>query len=937
MINRRKIVVLGSVGLTIPLLLLITHPVYADMWDSLWSNAGGQNTIDFLTKYKDYLSYGNFFTVILNSLAWFLIKGIYWITSTIEGLIPQTLNLLDFLNDSGVQGITKAVLNDLVGVLMILTLVFLGFKTVIAKEPPNFKSVGVNIFISAFLILGLPSLMNIIKDISVNFYNDTQSGGNNDQTKSLSWNLIQNNITDLLYVSSKGFTILDNPSSKKNSMTPDTFYTSNLSELITPDVVNKATGDEIKNLAYRLDTDENGNPIADRIQGGAFSFISPSFNEGYFRYQVKFIPVITGLIALAIAYIFAAFVLLSTIIEIGVKQIVANLVFATDLETGQKTKMVVQDILNAFMLIAFTGLNFRIYTAFLTFLGTKNLNIIIYVIALISATFFLIRGSNTVMRYFGVDVGLKDGIGQMAGALAVGGAAFRSGKAAFNGAKKAGQFAKNGMKSNQGESENANDAADQLKQKGEDGIKSINDGKANGTGSKLKGMSGKSMNGFGSTLKDKLGGGLKNSINSATPTAAGDEIGMAAATGAINAGKNTLGNMNNGSAGRKSRAAAFGASEIQEGQNQAAAARNSINGNRSAGANKSVRDEAGTGATGITRDVLTNMRLKDAMDPQKNFEGNMRLNSNVNTSNASINQGSTQGARTSPGNQQSLRQDIEMKPNSSSMSGSAMRQTVTQDVRAGATNSNSLRQEILQDVKKGAAGSDSVRQTVLQDVKAGANGSNPVRQTVMQDIKTSSAGSSQTRQVIQQDVRASGSISSNPARQTVLQDVKAGTANTGPVRQDIIQDVKAGSTPNNTVRQSVIQDIQQGKMNMNPARQEVTQDIKRVVLGNSPTPAQSVVQSVSASGPNRQTVIQDIQRASSPAAEQLNQTVRQTVETTNRQQSAIIEQQEVKTKVSEETETRQKSYFGSLFGEGAKEKSSVPKKFSRFDFITKKS
>lgn len=856
-ITKKKMIVLGSIGLTIPLLLLITHPAYADMWDGIWSNAGGQDTVDFLNKYKDYLSYGNFFTVILNSLAWFFIKGLYWLTSSIEGLIPQSLNLLDFLNDSGVQGITKAVLNDLVGVLMVLTIVFLGFKTVIAKEPPNFKSVGVNIFISAFLIMGLPSLMSIMQDMSVKFYNDTQSGGNNDQTKSLSWNLIQGNTADLLYVSDKGFSILDT-TSKKNTLTPDLFYTANLSELITPDVVDKATGDEIKNLDYRLDTDETGKQVADKIQGGAFGFISSSFNEGYFRYQAKFFPIIFGLVALAIAYLFTIFVLISTIIEIGVKQIVASIIFATDLETGQKTKMVVQDIMNAFLLIAFTGLNFKIYTSFLTYLGTKDLNIIVYVIALISSTFFLIRGSDTIMRYFGVDVGVKEGFGQLAGAFALGAAATRGVSSIANGAKKAGQSAKNAMKPN---SENGDDATDQLKQKGEDGIKSINDSKANGTGSKLKGISGKSLGNFASAL----GGGLKNSINSANmntlPAAAGDDYstGMAG-TGTAqggSVGKRTLGSSMNGTAGRKASASSSaGAHEIQEGQNQAAAARNSINGNRSAGMNRSIRDGAGgtgTGAgmrnaaSGSAGDVLTNMRLKDAMNPQKNFEGNMRLNSNANTS--SINQSSsTQGARTSPVN----------NLQSSSTNGSTMRQTVQQDVRAGAA------------------------------------GSNPVRQTVTQDIKTNAAGSSPVRQVIQQDVRA------------------------------------AGSTPNNTVRQSVVQDVQQRNMNMNPVRQEVIQDVK-TVLGNTPSSAQSVVQTSVAAGPKesvRQTVVQDIQRAASPAVEQLNQTVKQTVETTNQQYARLFEQQEVKTK-----ETRENSYFGSLFGDYKPRETA--KKTSRFDFITK--
>jgi len=44
---------------------------------------------------------------------------------------------------------------------------------------------------------------------------------------------------------------------------------------------------------------------------------------------------------------------------------------------------------------------------------------IIYVVGMIAGTFVLIRGSSTIMRYFGVDVGVKDGFAETVGAYVV--------------------------------------------------------------------------------------------------------------------------------------------------------------------------------------------------------------------------------------------------------------------------------------------------------------------------------------------------------------------------------------------------------------------------------------------------------------------------------------------------------------------------------------
>ncbi|MER7678434.1 pLS20_p028 family conjugation system transmembrane protein, partial [Streptomyces sp. NPDC096934] len=454
-----------------------------------WWEEDTEDIVKFLKGHSDWLQYGSFFPYMLHALGWALIKGLYFITSTLEGLIPETLSLLDFLNDSGLQGISKAIMNDLVLVLMILTLVYIGFKTIIAKQPPNFKSVGVNIFISSFLLLGLPTLMDALQDVSTQFYDATQTSEDGENS-GLSWNLIKENTADLVYVAENGFDLIENDAegTEKNALKPSIFKRVDMAEIITPDSISDIEAedmDELEALKYTLTSDASGEYQALEIDDGWLSFFSDNFDTGYFRFPAKFLPMFVGLTALGFAYFFTIFIFATTIIEIGIKRIVALFVFATDLESGQRTKQVVMDICNAFMLIGFTGLMFRFYTIFLTFLGSSDVNIFIYLVSIVSATFILIKGSNTIMKYFGIDVGLKDGFVQMAGALGV-----AAGAASL--AKKAGGSVSNMASKKQDNNSTKDKLADEANEDG----KSVNDD--------LKGQNG-----------PKKLGGLKGSVNSA--------------------------------------------------------------------------------------------------------------------------------------------------------------------------------------------------------------------------------------------------------------------------------------------------------------------------------------------------------------------------------------------------------------------------------------
>ncbi|CAI3474821.1 ABC transporter permease [Enterococcus cecorum] len=126
------------------------------------------------------------------------------------------------------------------------------------------------------------------------------------------------------------------------------------------------------------------------------------------------------MISLTVAYSFSFFIIVTSVIELAFKRIVGVVVFATDLETGQRSKMVLSDILQCYLTIGFQGFGLGMFGLFISYINTISINPIVKTVAFIASVVVLIKGSSTIMRYFGVDIGLKEGYGQLASAFGLG-------------------------------------------------------------------------------------------------------------------------------------------------------------------------------------------------------------------------------------------------------------------------------------------------------------------------------------------------------------------------------------------------------------------------------------------------------------------------------------------------------------------------------------
>ncbi|EME8137605.1 hypothetical protein MT889_002488 [Enterococcus faecium] len=401
----------------------------------------------YLKKYNgDFLSQFGFW------LGWAVVKGMFTVTDSIQNMIPDVLDLFNFIESTGLNNVYQSVMNTIVVGLMILSLMFVGYKMITGKGTIDLKSVAMNIVMSVALILLMPTMISSGIQFSKIFYNDATTITNSDD--GVAWSLIKQGVTDLAYINKTDQYSSIDKTEDRNKLTRKNFQQTDLTQVLTNKVIDKLEKENpaADNFRYELVENSNNEFVATKFSDNFLSTFSDSLKSGYYRYQANLWGISIGLTALAIAYVFSAFVIITAILELAFKRVLGVLVFAADIETGQRSKVVLSDILQCYLTVGFQGFGLSMFAMFINFLNSGqgiSTNIFIKTIAYICAVFVLIKGSGTVMRYFGVDIGLKEGYGQLASAFGMGAMLFRKGSNGFNRAKGSG----NGNGSDSGEGE----------------------------------------------------------------------------------------------------------------------------------------------------------------------------------------------------------------------------------------------------------------------------------------------------------------------------------------------------------------------------------------------------------------------------------------------------------------------------------------------------
>lgn len=404
------------------------------IFDWIWTNddaAKAKTAYEFLSQHQDVLQYNDFFGYVWNNIAWLFIKWLFAIAEGARKLVDGVFGIGKLLENSALNNMYTTLAMGVGMMLLVISLIWVGIRMAVSNKAPQISTVIVQAIVSVLLLIFGGPLINQLAAVSQNAFKDV--AGQTQTTDSLPLSVIHNNTLDLLVVADKGFAAADKGNwgslnyftTKKGAKLSgqDLFLQTDMTYVLTPDVVDKIVdkdakgSSQIANLKYKLGTDDEGNQTAIPVPtDDGIPFIQV-YKPGYTRFVAHRGIISLSLIGVTVAYLFTAFTIAGAFIDLIFSRLYGVLAISTDLDSGQRTKQVISDIFNALLVIWFSGIEIRVYEMILSAMPALKLSGAVQVILIIVATFTLFKGSQAASKYFGVDTGLKRGMGSMMAAF----------------------------------------------------------------------------------------------------------------------------------------------------------------------------------------------------------------------------------------------------------------------------------------------------------------------------------------------------------------------------------------------------------------------------------------------------------------------------------------------------------------------------------------
>lgn len=367
--------------------------------------------LEILLKFKEYLSDGWLVMDVFRSLGWIIILGLGWLVESLENITDTILGLKTFFQDAEMESLLD-MLQPLSIILMAFSFLYTGYMLIFQKKVDR-EGVIVNVFLALVVL----ALMGSGMQQANKFTDQAVAALNGEENSSIANSVIKKGILDVGLYDLQGW---------KN---PEIDPTNNISEENIRDIdINsyltdgsKITKDkELSNngvdiLSNKIDTLGDGSQGLLELDDG--NFITDITKEYYYRYTVDWFTIMVTLAITAFTLLTIAIKLAKLFFELAFNYVLATIIAPADIHSGQKTKQVLQNILNIFLVTIMIFLSMKIYLIGTGFID-DNLTGLPYLIALFAFSLAVIDGPNIVERLFGIDAGLKSGWGTLAGAYA---------------------------------------------------------------------------------------------------------------------------------------------------------------------------------------------------------------------------------------------------------------------------------------------------------------------------------------------------------------------------------------------------------------------------------------------------------------------------------------------------------------------------------------
>jgi len=363
-----------------------------------------------LEEFQDLLSISDLVRDALRSIGWLFVRGLSFIIDGLEQITNDILLIKAFFNNPQVVEFVQTI-QPFLYVILAGSFLFTGYLMIFQKK---FDREGflINLFIT-LLVLGLlsPTMIKTSEFTDKAITSINQDGVYENQDHTLSQSVLQKNVHDLVEYDKTAFkdTKIKNP----NSVPASQIKNIDINDVFDSDEYRLSKeGEDISQNKLAWNGKEMTETELDQ-SGVEWN------NQYYYRYHPNWLTILVTLGVMGFTLFSIAYKLARLSFELAFNYVLAILVAPADLHSGQKTKKVIQSILNTFLVIILIFVSIKLYTIGTAYLA-DTLDGLAYLIALIAFSAALIDGPNMVERLFGIDAGLKRGWGVALGAYAVG-------------------------------------------------------------------------------------------------------------------------------------------------------------------------------------------------------------------------------------------------------------------------------------------------------------------------------------------------------------------------------------------------------------------------------------------------------------------------------------------------------------------------------------
>ena len=352
---------------------------------------------------KEYFHNSNPISFVFRWIGWGLINLLKLLCNLMQSLWNACLQVLDFTD---VISQNLGTWRPIWYAVLLVTIIAVGVMYLYSdylqiRRPQFLKNIAVTMAV-AFL---LPSAVSLGKDL-IYINRDALIVDNG----SLADNIIKENVTDLSYIYSKGWDF----SGDKNAISADQISTIDVTETEeygenfwekAQKFFGGSSGDDKEVFRYQMVTTENGDIKFLSIDKQGIFKLKP----WYYRYDVNWLRIMFQLIVETIVLCLFSYKTFRLVWEIIFGELLTY-VLSGNVASGERTKQLLQNLLNLFWCLCILIWGFYIWTMFQGWISDKysDINLLAPILTLF-AGFAVADGPDIVEKIFGYDIGVKDG------------------------------------------------------------------------------------------------------------------------------------------------------------------------------------------------------------------------------------------------------------------------------------------------------------------------------------------------------------------------------------------------------------------------------------------------------------------------------------------------------------------------------------------------